>query len=335
VSLLYIMLWLWLFKKYRKKPVLSQKPGTFAMLPDKEKPALVNYLMNGTYIANNALVSTMFHLAYRGFFKIEEKTSTKNILGIKKDFSDTFFIADRQFWQENREQLSDYEQMLLSLLFDELTGRTDRIRLKTISRKQHKMQRFYRKWKKALNADAEKKGWFDENSKKGRSIGLAVSIVSLLGMIALVVLFGPWLLIPAMLSFISILASLAILQRTEKGEIAYLQWKSLKKHLKKYHFESRIKELDADNLNEYLIYGMALGLGPRYLKRLTRALEDSGQIAYFPWIVLYGGSTNDIGRTINKVITGTGTAMSSATGAGGGGTMGGGGGAASGGGGAR
>jgi len=335
VSLLYVILWFWLLKKYRKKPVLTQKPGTFAVLPDKEKPALVNFLLNGTYITNSALVSTILHLAYRGFFKIEETTSTKNILGIKKDFSDIFFIADRQFWQENRDQLADYEQMLLTMLFDELTGRTDRIRLKTISRKQHKMQRFYRKWKKSLNADAEKKGWFDENSKKGRNAGLALSIVSLLGMIALVVFYGPWLLIPAMLSFISILASLAILQRTEKGEIAYLQWKSLKKHLKKYHFESRIKELDADNLNEYLIYGMALGLGPGYLKRLTRALSDSGQIAYFPWIILYGGRTNNIGRTINKVVTGTGTAMSSATGAGGGGTMGGGGGASSGGGGAR
>ena len=335
VSLLYIAFWFWLFKKYRKKPVLSQKPGTYGKLPEKEKPGLVNYLVNGTYTTNNALISTMFHLAYRGFFSIEEKTTTKNILGINKDFSDTIFIVNRKFWEENRGQLSDYEQMLLSQLFDELTGRTDQIRLKTISKKQHKMQRFYPKWKKALKEEAREKDWFDQESRKGRNIGFAVSIVSLLGMIALVVLFGPWLLLPALLAFLSILASLAILQRTEKGEVAYLQWKSLKKHLKKYHFESRVKDLDAESLNEYLIYGMALGLGPRYLKRLTRALDSSGQIAYFPWIVLYGSSATDIGRTINKVITTTSTAMSSATGAGGGGTMGGGGGAASGGGGAR
>ncbi len=335
VSLLYMSLWVWLFRKYRKKPVLSQKPGTYAKMPEKERPGLINYLINGTYITNNALISTMFHLAYRGFFKIEERTTTKNILGINKDFSDTVFIVDRKFWQANRDQLSDYEQMLLSQLFEELTGHTDQIRLKTIGKKQHKMQKFYQKWKKALSDKAKEQVWFDNDSRKGRDIGFVVSIVSLLGMIALVVLFGPWLLLPAMLAFLSILASLLILQRTEKGEIAYLQWKSLKKHLKKYHFESRLKELDADTLNEYLIYGMALGLGPRYLKRLTRALDSTGQIAYFPWIVLYGRSANDIGRTISKVITTTSTAMSSATGSGGGGTMGGGGGAASGGGGAR
>ena len=335
VSLLYIAFWVWLFRKYRKKPVLSQKPGAYAKLPEKEKPGLVNYLMHGTYITNNALVSTMFHLAYRGFFKIEEKTTTKIILGIKKDFSDTVFIANRRFWQENRGQLSEYEHMLLSQLFDQLSGRTDQLRLKTISKEQLKMQKFYQKWKKALKKEALEKLWFDKESKKGRDTGFAVSIASLLGMIALVVLFGPWLLLPALLTFLSIFASLFIMQRTEKGEVAYRQWKSLKNHLKKYDFDSRIKDLDADSLNEHLIYGIALGLGPRYLKRLTQALEHSGQFAYFPWIVLYGSSANNIGRTVNKVITGTGKAMSSTTGAGGGGTMGGGGGAASGGGGAR
>lgn len=335
VSLLYIALWFWLFKKYRKKPVLSQKPGTYGKLPKKAKPGLVNYLVNGTYITNNALISTMFHLAYRGFFKIEEKTTTKSILGINKDFSDTFFTVDRKFWQENRSQLSDYEQMLLSQLFDELTGRTDQIRLKKIRTKQHKMQRFYPKWKKAVTKEAEKMDWFDKESKKGRNIGLVIGIVSIPAMIALAVLFGPWLVIPAVLAFLSIIAALLIVQRTEKGEVEYRQWKSLREHLKKYDFASRIKDLDEDSLNEHLIYGMALGLGPRFLKRLTSALDGSGQIAYFPWIVLYGSSATNIGRTINKVITTTSTAMSSATGAGGGGTMGGGGGATSGGGGAR
>lgn len=335
ISLLYIALWFWLFKKYRNKPVLSQKPGTYARLPEKEKPGLVNYLVNGTYITHNALISTLFYLAFRGFFKIEEKTTTKSILGINKDFSDTVFIVDRKFWQANRDQLSDYEQMLLSQLFDELTGQTDQIRLKSISKKQHKMQSFYHKWKKSLKNEAFEMSWFDKESKKGRNIGFVVSIVSLLGMIPLVVLFGPWLLLPALLAFLSVFASLAIMQRTEKGEVEYRQWKSLKKHLEKYDFSARINDLDGDSLNEYLIYGMALGLGPRYLKRLTRALDSSGQIAYFPWIVLYGRSATDIGRTINKVITTTSTAMSAASGAGGGGTMGGGGGAASGGGGAR
>ena len=117
--------------------------------------------------------------------------------------------------------------------------------------------------------------------------------------------------------------------------MAYRQWKLLKQHLKRYHFESKIKDIDAAIVNEYLIYGLALGLSSSYFKKLTRSLESSGHTTYIPWIVLYSSSLSNFGKTINTVITSTGSAMSSASGMGGGGIAGGGGGAASGGGGAR
>ncbi len=323
------------YQKFYKPPSLSQQPGAFSKLPAKEPPALVNYLINSTFIDGNALVSTMFHLACRGFFKIEEKTHTTKVLGFESTTHDNVLVLDRPFWEENKKQLLDYENKLMELFFNTLYGRIDRLNLKKISKKQSKMQSFFSKWKKAVAEEAKKKEWFDARSKKGRNIGLAVGITGFFAMLALVLPFGPWLLLPAGVAFVLIIASFFIFHRTEAGEMAYRQWKSLKQHLKRYHFESKIKDIDAATVNEYLIYGLALGLGSTYFKKLTRSLETSGQTTYIAWIVLYNSSLSNFGKTINTVITSTGSAMSSAAGMGGGGVAGGGGGAASGGGGAR
>ncbi len=326
---------IFLFQKYGKRPSLSQKPGAFSTLPAKEPPALVNYLVNGSFLDGNALVSTMFHLAYRGFFKIEEKTHTKKALGIESKTHDNVLVLDRPFWEENKEQLVDHESTLMEFFFNTLYGPIDRLNLKKIRKKQTKMQKFFAKWKKSVAKEAKKKEWFDARSKKGRNIGLVVGVAGFLAMLGLILPFGPWMLLPAGVAFVLIIASFFIYHRTEAGEIAFRQWRSLKRHLKRYHFQSKIQDLDAGTVNEYLIYGLALGLGSSYFKKLTQSLETSGHAGYLGWIVLYNTSLSNIGKTINTVITSTGSAMSSASGMGGGGIAGGGGGAASGGGGAR
>ncbi|MDR4988645.1 MAG: DUF2207 domain-containing protein [Bacteroidales bacterium] len=335
LAFLFAVTGIMLFQKYGKRPPLSQKPETFSGLPSKEPPALVNYLVNGSYLDGNALVSTMFHLAYRGFFRIEENTQTTKVLGFETTTHDNVLVLDRPFWENNKKQLKSYENELLEQFFNTLYGRTDRLNLKKISKKQNRMQNFFIQWKKAVTKEAGKKEWFDADSKKGRNIGLAAGVAGFVVMLGLILPFGLWMLLPAGVAFVLIFASFFIFHRTEAGEIAYRQWRSLKQHLKRYHFESKIKDADAGTVNEYLIYGLALGLGSGFLKKLTRSLEATGHTTYIGWIVLYNSSLSSFGKTLNTVITATGTAMSSAAGMGGGGIAGGGGGAASGGGGAR
>ncbi len=335
LSLILISGWFWLYRNYGQRPSVSKEKNASSKMPDKDRPALVNYLVNYTYITGNALVSTMFHLAYKGFFKIEEQTRTQNILGFKAEKTDSVFSLNRNYWNENKNNLLPYENMLLAFLFDELKGRVDQIGLRTIKKQQTKMQKFSVKWKKAVKEEAKKKNWFDTESRKGRNIGLISGIIAMVAMLGMMIAFGPWLLLPFLLSVAFIIASFFILHRTKEGEVTYRQWKSLKKHLKKYHFDTKMKDLDAETVNEYLIYGLALDLSSTYFKKLTRALETHGHTTYIGWIVLYNTSLGDFGKTINKVITTTSTTMSSAAGMGGGGTMGGGGGVSSGGGGAR
>ncbi len=334
-ALIIIAITVWFFRKYRNRPTVSDVVGETKRLPEKVKPALVNYLVNGTTITANALVSTLFHLAYNGFLKIEEKQETKKVLGVSKEKKTLWIILDRAFWQQNKENLFEYENKLLSFLFDQKKGSTDQVNLKKLKNSQTKMHQFFLKWKKSVAREGKKMEWFDKKSEKGRNISMVVNILIMLIAVGLVVLLGPWMLIPLFISFVCLIASFFIFHRSEKGEKAYRRWLILKKHLKAYHFDSKIKDLDASAVNEYLIYGISLGLGSRFFKRLTRALDSEYHAGYFPWLYLYHTNLSNFGKTIHEVITTTGGAVSSYTGAGGGGTMGGGGGAASGGGGAR
>ncbi len=335
IALIIIAITVLFFRKYRKKPTIADDAGETKRLPEKAKPALVDYLVNGTTITANALVSTLFHLAYNGFLKIEEKQETKKVLGVSKEKKTLWIILNRDFWQNNKDALFEYENKLLSFLFDQKKGATDQVNLKKLKNKQSIMQQFFLKWKKSVAREGKKMEWFDKKSEKGRNISMFVNILLMLATVGLIVLLGPWMLIPLVISFFCLVASFFIFHRSAKGEKAYRRWQVLKKHLKTYHFDSKIKELDPAAVNEYLIYGISLGLGTRFFKKLTRALDSEYHAGYFPWMLLYHTSLSNFGKTIHEVITTTGGAVSSYTGASGGGTMGGGGGAASGGGGAR
>ena len=335
LALIVVIIWFWVFRKYRNKPILREKPGAFSGLPDKEPPAMINYLMNGAYINGNALVSTLFDLAHRGILKIEERDKDKKPL-FGKAKPDVHFVLSQDAREREAENLLPYEKKLLRFLFDDLAETPGEISLKRMKKKSTRMQKFFSSWTKSVKRHGKRKEWFDKKSVRGQYIGIIAGATLFVTFLVLAVLvYGPWLLIPAGTAFVSALASFAIAHRTYKGEKAYQQWKYLRQYLRRYDFESDIHNLDAHTVNGYLIYGLAMGLGPKYFKRLMQGVEAHGHNAYFSWIILHHTSLGSFGETINQVISTTSTTMSSASGMGGGGTAGGGGGAASGGGGAR
>ncbi len=333
LALLVLLIWVWLFRKYHKKPVIRDKEEVFAELPDKDLPALVSYLYFQTSLTGQALISTLFHLAYRKFITIREEEVVSS--SGKKGKPEVVLHLNQDFFNANKNELLTYEKQLLTFLFEEITLTPNQISLKQIRKKSSKMQTFFPRWKKNVYAEAQKKEWYNAYSKKGRNIGLVTSLLLMIAFAVSVAFYGPWMLIPLGISLFFMIGSLLIYHRTEKGEIAYQRWKRLRKRLKKQKFDNDGERMDINNINEYLIYGVALGLGSGFYKKLFNHLEQTGNQTYLYWIILHQSSMNSFSKNINKVITSTGSSMSSSSGAGGGGTMGGGGGAASGGGGAR
>lgn len=335
VALVIVMLWFWLFRKYGERPYQKKRLAAASTLPEKDPPALVNYLLNRANVTGSALVSTLFHLAYRKFLTLEEQppNALQKIGRLRKP--NVRFVLDRPYLEANAGTLLPYEKELLYFLFNTMADNQDELSLRRMKKRSRQMQQFYPRWRKMVKSEAVKKEWFDKESKKGMTIGVASSVVLMILLGVAVAFFGPWMLIPMAVSFFLLFGSMMIMHRTAEGEKTYQQWKSLRKHLKRSHFDSGMKELNEERVNEYLIYGLALGLGRRYFKRLTGGLERSGYTGYLYWILLQQSSMDRIGKTINEVISTTSSTMSSSSGAGGGGTMGGGGGASSGGGGAR
>ena len=335
LALLVVVWWTWHFRKYRNKPVLQEKPGAFSGLPDKERPALVNYLLNGTFVNSHALISTIFDLAHRGIITIREsEKKEKPVFGKPKPR--LYFVLNKDAQEKMGGDLLPYEKKLLRFLFEDLAETPGEVSLSRLKKKQTRTHKFFASWTKTVKREGKRKDWFDKRSIQGQQLGILIGALLMIGFLMLAVfLYGPWFLIPAGTSLLALMGSIAIAHRTEAGEKAYQQWKYLRNFLKKYDFESDMREMDAFTVNAYLVYGMAMGLGPKYFKRLTRGIETHGHHGYLYWIILHQHGLSSFSDTINQVITTTSTTMSSASGMGGGGTAGGGGGAASGGGGAR
>ncbi len=335
LALLVVILWTWLYRRYRNKPVLKEKPGAFSILPDKERPAMVNYLLNGTFVNSHALISTIFDLAHRDFITIKESEKKEKPL-FGKPRPRLYFVLNREKMEQDASALLPYEKKLIRFLFEELAETPGEVSLERMKKKQTRTHKFFSSWTKTVKREGKRKDWFDKRSIKGQQLGILFGALLMIGFLMLAVfLYGPWFLIPAGASLLALMGSIAIAHRTEAGEKAYQQWKYLRNYLKRHDFESDMREMDAFTVNAYLIYGMAMGLGPKYFKRLSKGIEAHGYQTYLPWIILHQHSLGSFGDTINQVITTTSTTMSSASGMGGGGTAGGGGGAASGGGGAR
>ncbi len=334
ISLCLIVGWIWLFMTYgRRQPTKDEPLQTKEPLPN-EKPALINYLMFYETITADAMLATLFDLANRGILTITEKEKEKFLLSIGSK-TDTWLEVDRKIWNKEKPDLMEFEQSLLAFLFDDLALGQNNLNLSVLQKKPTKTQTFFMKWKRLVKAAGRQKSWFDEYSRKGRTIGIAASMAAFVVGILLVVFFGPWMLFVAGISLIAVIASLAILHRTATGNQIFNQWQQVRNMLKRVHKKGIKKDTSKIILAQFIIYGVALGLGSYHMRRFLNQLDKDGHQAYLPWIILHSTSTRSYGDTIGQVITSTANTMSSATGAGGGGTMGGGGGAASGGGGAR
>ena len=327
--------WIFIYRRFTTKPNIENKEQVFSQLPEKEKPALVSYLVFQTQIIPNAMIATLFHLAYRKVIVVKEEPIGPPRGPGKKERTDVIFQLNHNEYKLQKDNLAGYEQMLLTLLFFELAAGQMSIGLKTLYRKRNEMKLFFPKWSKALKEEADKKQWYNKESEKGRNTGLLISFIMLVIFAIGVALYGPYILLPLFMSIVFLVGSLFILQRTEKGEIAFRQWKNLRKHLKKRPFTNEEKPLDSSTINEYLIYGVAMALGRRFYKKLFAHVEQTGNQGYIFWMLFHGSHRHDFTRTMERVISSTSTTMSTTTGSGGGGTMGGGGGASSGGGGAR
>ena len=334
LSLLIIMGWVWLYRTYGRRPQPEEEPDQHTQVVPDEKPALVNYIMMGEMITNDALLATLFDLADNNILSIrEQEKQGRTFPGMSK--TDTIVVVDRQAWGQQKENILPYENMLLTFLFDDLANGRNEINLSSLKKDKTRVMTFFREWSKQVKKEGRARSWFDERSRKGRNIGLVTGGVLFFAGILLVVFFGPYMISIPALSLVFFIASLFIMHHTVQGKKVLRQWRKIRKLLKRVHKEPLKNNPGNEILARYVIYGIALGLGKYHLRRFLRQLDKEGYYNYLPWMIMHSSSNRSYGDVISNMVTSTASTMSSSTGAGGGGSMGGGGGASSGGGGAR
>jgi uncharacterized membrane protein len=335
-----VALWVWLYRAFRRRPDIGRTPGISSEIPEQTPPALLDYLLNFRRISAGALVGTMLDLARRGLVKLrEEQVEKRKVFGGTKLESEYYWDLDRAYLAAHEGELADYESALLRFIFDDLAEGGDSISLDAMKKKRRDFVEFFRAWTKQVEAHAKRKGWFDLRSIRGFYISLIVGIAILVLAIPAGFLVGTWAAALIVVGGAILVLSFIIPHRTAEGEQKAVHWKAVQRYLKKYEFRSADRSSLLEQISDYLVYGVVLGLSTKIYEELASYMPEGRQAAFVPWYVYAGGgrggfSPAAFGQAFSSMVATATSSMSTAAGTGGGASAGGGGGAGSGGGGA-
>lgn len=332
------LIWFRIYRSYGRQYPTTFRGQYYSDIPTDLPPALISYFVNGM-VSGSAMVATMFDLARKGFLKIEE--SSKEVDGFfgKKRKQSFSLELNRDKYDNEKGNLEPHEADLIGFVFDELAGGLNQISMKEIAKSRSKTQKWFSKWRKLVSEAAKEIGFYDKQSRRNMLKGLYPSIGLLLFTPVAIYLAGPAALAPGLTGFF-LLVTTAVTKRVSK-EYAdqYAQWKALKRYLRKYEFSQADSTNIASRLDNYLIYGLILGLSSNRIKELIGLVPTEEHAQIFPWYIypsLYSDSDfgSSFGNAVSSMVSVASSSLSSATGAGGGASAGAGGGAGGSGGGA-
>jgi uncharacterized membrane protein len=319
-----------LYQRYGKKHKVSFPDTLYSELPSDIPPALLSHLLYRGQLGGTALVGTLLDLARRGFLKIEEEMRTKRgIFGSSQKRLYTLQFA-RDFFSENRGSLKEFEANLLTFIFDDLAQGQDEIGFTALKKSRSRFIRWFRQWKKEVQAMGKSQGYWEEESLKASKNGMLVGLLLVMVTILSVILMGAWALVPGISAVVLMILSGFIPRRTPEFELEVKKWKGLRKYLKKYHFRDSDSRFFLENIGRFLAYAVVLRLSAEVIKRMAELIPEGQQSTYVPWYTAHHPhadfSPAGFGEALSSLMTAATTTVSSASGTGGGASGGGGGG---------
>lgn len=328
ISIGWLLIVIWLYSKYGKAFKVPYDLKVDSNIPTNIHPTILSCLYYNKQVYGSAISTTIFDLARRDLLAIEQiQPEDRKWWQPKIQY---VFKLNRKGWNEIRSQIKDFENDMLDFFFNVLAKGEDNINTLIIKKSSGKMRKWFEKWKKLLKNEIKHIQLYEKKSVKVTTLSAIISfIVSITGILSLVYIGYPGIFVLASGLF-SFAISFAILRYTEDMKLKRTKWDALRSYLKKYHFT---KESDLNwqsQIGEYLVYGLALGIGKKVIEKLMITVPADHQNAFFPWYTYaYGSgqSPTDFAHAITSVISVASTTVSSAAGAGGGASTGGGGGA--------
>ena len=339
-SIIALLLGVYLYQLYGKRPILSKKIRMSSEIPRSIPPAILQFLFANKKIYGNAVISTIFDLAKKKIINIKEnQTEEKTFFGNIKLKMEYVWEIDRNIWYENKSKLLEYENMLLEFIFNDLSNNTDTITLSEINKKNSAFIKFFKKWKTKVKKEAIKNNWFDSKSQKGMQYSLILTGFTAIISILFLIFFGPWAIISGICTVLLLILSFTIPHRNIDGEILYQKWNGLKNYFNKGMFK-KDDEWAKDKIGDYLIYSIILGIKNKKITEMINLVPEEKFNDLIYWYTFDNHNRNSISNSMsfsnsfNTMIETTNSSMSTSDGSGGGASGGGGGGSGGGGGGA-
>ena len=332
--------WVFLFRRYGRRPDVPAPLDLASTPPAATPPALVGYLLHSRQTSARDLVATLLDLAQRGFLVMREgEREKRRFLGGTKKVAHYVWELKREHYREKSAELLKYEDELIRFLFDDLAAGEDAIDLATFRKRRKEITKFFTQWKKEVKAVAEERGFFERESLRGRIYSILLGVAMMVLGVLSFFLFDIWALLLAGAGALVLVLSFTIPHRTPQGEIEAQGWQALRRYLRKYDFRGVGRSDLLAQINTYLVYGMVLGLSKKVYDALTLCIPPEASGTYVPWYICHGSqgggfSPAAFGSAFSAMVATTTSTVSSAVGTGGGASGGGGGGAGGGGGGA-
>ena len=323
IALVGVVFWMRIFQQFGRAYPTTFRGKFYSDIPTDLPPALISYFVNNRSVSGSAMPATIFDLARRGILTIAEENTTKKTLFGNKEKKQYVLGLDREAVEKRAASLEPFEKEVLDFLFEELGAGARRISMKDIAKSRGKTVKWFNKWRKGISVLAKRQGFFDMESKKKMRRGLIPAIAMILLGPAAILLAGPGAIIPFAVGLILLATTLATNRVAKPYVEQYAQWQALRRYLRKYKFAEADRSRLTDNLNDFLIYGIVLGLTSKRIKELLGFVPDEAQTTLFPWYIYHGTPSGDhfgaaFGEAMSAMVSAASSSFSSATGTGGG-----------------
>ncbi|MDZ7719382.1 MAG: DUF2207 domain-containing protein [Balneolaceae bacterium] len=254
------------------------------LIPDSTPPAIIGQLFGMGTATGNHLSATIFDLARRGWFKIQEEKKEK----------EGFFSSEEVYFKIKKSEpqpdntLPKWEQMIVDHLNQQISRGIDRFNKLFENSDDFDMSKWFSEWKKEVKKVYDEKNWIDQKSTKGviynfiaQFILTAISFVFMIYGATGIAIIG--LIFTSLMSF----ASFFIKRRTREGEQTYKRWKAYRDGLK----NADKRTIQMEMMDRHFVYAMALSLSGNQIESLVKQVDGRSE-TIFPWIVLMPGSNH-------------------------------------------
>lgn len=262
-----------------RDPKVGPVPSHLSELPSDLPPALVGTLVDEKADVRDVL-STLLHLASRGYLVIEENRTEGVVFGIGAKSEFAFKRTDKPI-----NDLRGFEQKMIQKVFGSGMERS-------MESLKNKFYNYIPQLQSDLYDELVKEKLFTTSPHSTRTIWTTVAMV----IFGLAVLLGfllsgetenistLLLCLPASLGatgIAAIIASQHMPAKTYEGALEAAKWNAFREFMRNVEKYKDVEDV-ATNFDEYLAYGVAFGIDRSWIQRFSKVPTTHMPIWYFP-----------------------------------------------------